>query len=211
MLQVKLSDAPRREQGSNEVTFRILDETDVQLVKSLESYQNIKVGDLCVILEEDGYTKIAEMFAERHDPSNKHGKGTLIELAELYEHLFGNSDWEWIPNDGDSGDISDGYHMYVDDHGDIRVLTGFWSDANSWRDDPLETLITKGYLIYTYHAQSEFSDDMFFDLPEGAQAAWERGDYTTFSDLMDAEMHEKSEAQLRAIRIDSVAERLQHE
>jgi hypothetical protein len=185
MIPVTLPKAPDgREDGSSQVTFRIVDDADVTLLKDGLSDINIRSGDLLIILEQDGYTEIGEMFARRHDPNEKHKRGIVQELAELFEHLFCNSEWSWIPQD-DENDISNGQHMFVDDYGEVRVLTGFWSDENAWRDDPLEKLFVNGWLVYTFHKQAEFSDEQFFDLPPGAQLAWERDQYDIFREIMD--------------------------
>lgn len=199
MLTIELPKAPQRESGSNQVTFRVVDDADIALIKPhYGTYDmNIKAGDLLIILEQEGYEEIAEMFFKRHNPAEKYKQGTFSELADLFEHLMGNSDWQFIPQD-DEYDLSNGDHMYVDDQGDIRVLTGFWTDPNAWRDDPIEKLFTQGYLVYKFHAQTEFSDQQFFDLPPGAQAAWEAGDYGRFGDIMDDEQTKAIERIARA-------------
>jgi hypothetical protein len=187
MISVILPTENVRENGSNQVTFRVVDEKDIELLrKDYDHHEmNIKAGDLLVILEPKGYEEIAEFYVRRHNPHEKNKWGTNQELAELFEHLVGNSDWDWIPQDEDN-DLSNGDHMFVDDYGDVRVLTGFWTDANAWRDDPLEQLFLHGYLIYDFHKQLEFSDEEFFHVPEAAKAAWQAGEYDTFRELVDA-------------------------
>jgi len=177
-------------QVSNEVTFRIVSDADVTLLTSHYGRgMNIKTGDLLIILEPDGYAEVAQMLMKRHNPYEKHKQGAISELADLFEHLFCNSDWEWIPGDTDY-DISNGEHMYVDDQGEIRVLTGFWSDDEAWHSDPIERLIIDGYRVYTFHAQADYNDE-FFDCTPEMIAAWKAGDYETFRALMDAEQHER--------------------
>jgi hypothetical protein len=190
-IQLPKPEKPWHDQGSNEVTFRIVSEDDVKLLKAYYGREmNIKSGDLLIILEPDGYEEIAGFFCKRHNPNEKYKQGWISELGDLFEHVMGNSEWDWIPGDDDYN-ISNAEHMYVDDQGEIRVLTGFWSDDTAWRDDPVERLFVDGYRVYTFHAQSEYSGEEFFDCTPEMIAAWKADVYGTFSDLMEADKRER--------------------
>lgn len=210
MIRVKLPDAPTREVGSSNVTFRIFDVTDIELLKdTFDRWTVPSVGDLLITLEpsdsryneytgrmvswDGGYHAIAEIMEKRH--KDKHCQSLLSELWDLFEYVMDNSEWAGIPGDDDFC-LANGDHMYVDDHGELRVLTGYWKYTQFWHDDPIEKLFVDGYIVLQYFDTDE--GYQFFGLPEGAETAWKAGDYDTFRELMEKDEEERIAALDRA-------------
>lgn len=178
---------------SNEVTFQILEEDDPA--------HGANAGDLIITLQpsdvhippdghpifiEGGYHMIADMMQRRH--SNEPSRTWASELADLFEGILCNSDWDWVPGDEDMA-LSNNYAMYIDGHGEIQILLRYWQFDRQVFDDPIETLFCKGYIVFTGHDNDPDMDtpDYLLDLFrngslhfEDAWKVWEAAGKPTF-------------------------------